>query len=267
MNLNLFPILFFLLCTLPVSQISAQAKPLPNAHAHNDYKHKHPLTDALDNGFTSYEADVFFKKGKFIVAHVSPLFKKKRTLEALYLKPLYENTLKHNGNVLPNYAKPVVLLIDVKTDAEQLYIAMKPLLEKYNSILTSCTNGEISERAVTIIFSGNKPYQAVNNESTRVAFIDESLMNIEKDHFTSAICPLASTKYSNVLTWKGRGAIPEDEKQKLIGLVSTAHIQGKKVRLWASPENKNVWKELLNCGVDLINTDDLEGFREFSEKN
>ena len=57
--------------------------------------------------------------------------------------------------------------------------------------------------------------------------------------------------------------IPADEKQKLTELITQAHQQHKKVRLWASPENKAVWKELLSCGVDLINTDNLEELRQF----
>jgi hypothetical protein len=43
--------------------------PLANAHAHNDYEHKRPLFDALDNGFTSVEADVFLVDGKLLVGH------------------------------------------------------------------------------------------------------------------------------------------------------------------------------------------------------
>ena len=45
--------------------------------------------------------------------------------------------------------------------------------------------------------------------------------------------------------------------------VAKAHLQGKKVRLWASPENKVVWAELLKCNVDLINTDKLGALRNF----
>ena len=44
------------------------AKPLANAHAHNDYEHDRPLLDALDEGFTSIEADVFLVEGQLLVA-------------------------------------------------------------------------------------------------------------------------------------------------------------------------------------------------------
>src|SRR6478672_5812077 len=38
---------------------STEVVPLANAHAHNDYEHARPLYDALDQGFTSVEADVY----------------------------------------------------------------------------------------------------------------------------------------------------------------------------------------------------------------
>ena len=65
----------------------AQSTPLLNGFAHNDYRHKHPLFDALENGFTNIEADIFLKNNKLIVAHVFPYFKGKRTLEKLYWIP------------------------------------------------------------------------------------------------------------------------------------------------------------------------------------
>src|ERR1035437_7651778 len=112
-------ILFLLFSHSLVAQIIA----LPNGHSHNDYKQKHPLTDALNNGFTSIEADVFLIKGKLIVSHIRPFFNKSKTLEALYLKPLYDSISKHNGNVYINYKQPIILLIDIKTNASKTYFA------------------------------------------------------------------------------------------------------------------------------------------------
>ena len=71
-------LLFFLLAGIQINCF-AQSTPLLNAFAHNDYCHKHPLYDALENGFTSIEADIFLKDGKLIVAHIFPYFKGKRT--------------------------------------------------------------------------------------------------------------------------------------------------------------------------------------------
>lgn len=74
---------------------------------------------------------------------------------------------------------------------------------------------------------------------------------------------LASCKYSRILSWDGTGTMSPDERNRLCQYVPIAHQYGHKVRLWASPENEAVWNELLNCGVDLINTDHLNELRRF----
>jgi hypothetical protein len=261
MNLRKSIFLFTILLSHSLTQ--SQVIPLIHAHAHNDYKHTHPLNDALRSGFTSIEADVFLKRNKFVVAHFFPYFKNKKTLENLYLNPLLDSITVHNGNVYSGYETNLILLVDIKTDAISTYSALKPLIEKYASILSSIENGKLITRPVTIVLSGNKPFDLIATETNRYAFIDENLMTMQKNNFSVSYSPLASTKYSNILKWKGKGKITEIEKNKLRSLAESAHSQGKKVRLWASPENKNVWNELLDDGVDLISTDNLEELNEF----
>jgi len=50
--------------------------------------------------------------------------------------------------------------------------------------------------------------------------------------------------------------------------VQQAHEKGRLIRFWATPdtpgkERDAIWAELLDAGVDLLNTDDLGGLREF----
>lgn len=245
----------------------AQSTPLLNGFAHNDYCHKHPLFDALDNGFTNIEADIFLTNNKLIVAHVFPYFKVKRTLENLYFKPLAEIIAENNGRVYTNYNKPVILMIDIKTNAQNTYEALKPLLEKYRSMLTRLENGKIVYGAVTVALSGHKPYVLMENEQDRLAFIDEDLRKVSRDSTMSNMFPMASCKYSRMLRWDGKGIFPVAERTKLCAFVAIAHSMGEKVRLWASPERKAVWDELLKCGVDLINTDRLVTLRKYLNSN
>jgi len=253
--------LIFIFCLL-ASPANSQVKPLRNAHAHNDYKHKHPLCDAMRCGFMSFEADVFLKNGKLIVAHLSP-FLKYKTAEELYFKPLYDSVIKNKGSVYASGTSPVILLIDIKSDAGKTYEALKPLLEKYAAMLTWAANGTVHQGAVTVILSGHKPYAALQQESHRLAFIDQPLLNVAEPAKDSSVYALASCKYSSVMSWKGKGDIDKAEENKLKALVALTHSQGKKVRLWASPENKEVWEMLLKNGVDLINTDELEELKIF----
>lgn len=264
MQLFFSKVLFVLLLFVTPLAVKSQSIMLANAFAHNDYRHKRPLLDAETNGYTHIEADVFLHRNKLVVAHINPYFKGKRTLEKLYLAPLFEQVAKNNGQVYEGYDKPITLMIDIKSDAKKTYAELKPILEKYSSMLSSYNNGKVTLGAVTIVLSGHKPYDIIKDEQSRYAFIDEDLRKTSRD--TSAInniFTMASCKYSKLLKWKGTGIISEREKQRLCNYVSLAHKNGQQVRLWASPDNKAVWNEILSCGVDLINTDKLVVLKNF----
>jgi len=255
--------LFVLLIAFQLQVARSQSIPLLNGFAHNDYLHKHPLYDALQNGYTSIEADIFLRSNNLVVAHINPYFKGHRQLENLYLKPLLDHIYANGGQVYKGYTSPVTLMIDIKTEANSTYAALKPLLEKYKSILTRYENGKVVPGAVTVVLSGHKPYDMIKGEQTRLAFIDEDLRKAARDTCFTNVFEMASCKYSNLLKWKGTGAISDSEQQKLMAYVAMAHRSGERVRLWASPENKAVWDELLKCGVDLINTDKLVQLKNF----
>ena len=57
--------------------------------------------------------------------------------------------------------------------------------------------------------------------------------------------------------------MPEDERAKLREMVRHTHAQGRRLRLWATPDNKAGWKELSDAGVDLLNTDSLGELERF----
>lgn len=252
----------FLFCFVP-EKSKAQSIPLANAYAHNDYWHKRPLLDAIENGYTNIEVDIFWVGDEFVVAHLFPFFRSSKTLENLYLKPLYEHISQNKGKVYANYNQSITLMVDIKMNGNHTYQALKKLLVKYRSILTSYENGVLIPRQVTIVLSGSKPYESIRRENNRLAFIDEDLKTIARSNNPSSTCPIASCHYSSMLSWNGIGPMPASQRNKLRGYVTLAHQQGKKVRLWASPEKENVWQELLQCGVDLINTDQLVLLKQF----
>ena len=61
--------------------------------------------------------------------------------------------------------------------------------------------------------------------------------------------------------------MPEADKLKLNQIVAKAHQQGRRVRFWGAPDQPVFWGEMLADGVDLINTDDLDGAQKFLLKN
>ena len=262
-SVKLLKTLIFVLLLFSLQTVYSQSIPLPNGFAHNDYCHPHPLFDVLENGYTNIEADIFLEGDNIIVAHVNPFFRISRTLETLYLKPLYDRVTNNNGQVYKGYTGPIILMIDVKTGAKNTYKALKPLLEKYKSILSCYDHGKVTQGAITVVLSGHKPYKMIKSEETRLAFIDEDLRKTASDTTSTNVYTMSSCKYSKILQWTGKGGMPSDERKRLCDYVLMAHKFGKKVRLWASPENESVWNELLKCGVDLINTDTLVTLKNF----
>ncbi len=200
---------------------------LPNAFAHNDYRHKRPLHDALENGFTYVEADIYLRGNKLIVTHILPILKSNRTLEELYLKPLLEYVSKNkNGNA--GNQSPITLVIDIKSDAQKTFAALLLLLEKYKTILSAYENGRVMLREVTVVITGNKPIELIKEKTNRLVFLDQDLRHVGMG-ITANTSPIASCKYSNILKWKGRGPISPVEKKRLCDFVNKAHQNGCKV--------------------------------------
>jgi len=250
-------------CIIICNQVLGQTVP---GHAHNDYLNKPALFEALESGLVSVEADVHFMKGDLYVAHVHPLWRnKKRSLENLYLKPLFERIEKNNGKVYPNYDGPFYLMIDFKGGGVELFNKLTEILEKYRPMLTVIENGEVKKGAVTVFLSGGRPTDAVLNAEPKLALLDGRPNDIGKD-FSADVMPVISDSYHSQLKWNGHGKMPESEKQKLKELASKVHAEGKKLRLWASPDNVNAWKTFNELGIDLINTDKPKKFEEFMNR-
>lgn len=253
--------MFFLLLSGSHMEIPAAdsavvtAPPLANAHAHNDYEHKRPLHDALDQGFTSVEADVFLVEGQLLVAHnfvdVSP----ERTLEELYLRPLQDLAKKNNGRIYPN-GPTVTLLVDIKTNGQAAYTALHELLAKYDSLISKSVDGSHVENAVTVIISGDRPFREIEELQPRRAGIDGRLSDLDSER-SASLMPLISDNWTNHFKWRGTGEFSATERDKLKDVVMRTHAKGRRIRFWATPESPVLWKELRAAGVDLIGTDDL----------
>jgi hypothetical protein len=237
-----------------------EPKPLPRAHAHNDYEHKRPLLDALECGFCSVEADIWLVKGQLLVAHTPVQWDTTRTLEKLYLDPLRERAKANGGKIYSGAT--FYLMIDVKTDAKETYAALAPVLEDYSDILTVTRDGKTEPKAVTVVISGNRDRKTMAEEKVRYATLDGRPADLDGDS-PAALVPWVSEAWKVLFKWDGTGAMPDDEQKKLRAFVAKAHKQGRKVRFWATPETEAMWKELLAADVDFLNTDKLKELEKF----
>lgn len=243
--------------------VAGQVKPLTNAHAHNDYWHFRPLQQALNNGFMSVEADVHLLKGDLLVAHEKFFAKKKKSLWNKYLEPLYERAKVNDfKSVYPDGPQEFILYIDIKEGCPDLLDTLISQLKKVEEMLTVWENGVQRTGAVSIIVGTCGTPDKWVNAPKRYFYFDSHLDGIGSKYGPDVI-PRVSSHMKGVISWRGRGEIPKEQKEKLKELVKRAHADGRKVRLWAGTNKKKVWRELLDAGVDWINVDRLKRFRKF----
>ncbi|WP_372411117.1 phosphatidylinositol-specific phospholipase C/glycerophosphodiester phosphodiesterase family protein [Streptomyces luteireticuli] len=242
--------------------------PLRHAHAHNDYEHPHPLTDALGHGFDSVEADIWFVDGQLLVAHDAGRLDPRRTLESLYLDPLLRRVRANHGRVYRGYDLSLQLLIDIKTPGDPTYRALSRHLQRYHEMLTVAADGRVRRGAVTAVVSGDRGARApMAAERVRHAFYDGRLDDLGTGVPASFI-PLVSDDWGRHFAWRGVGPIPEHERTRLRRITATARREGRQVRFWATPDapgpaREALWRELLAAGTGYLNTDDLAGLEAF----
>jgi hypothetical protein len=258
--------ILMLLWTVQAGSAPGEVVPLLQAHAHNDYLHDRPLSQALEHGFTSVEADVFLVGDQLCVAHESKQIVPERTLQSLYLEPLRRRVLANGGRVYRNGPR-FILMIDIKTVAEPTYGRLHEVLAGYRDMLTTFGPQGRKDQAVLVVVSGNRPLKLMRSQPVRYAGYDGRLADLESD-LPADVIPMISDQWAKVTPWRGEGAMPAGERQRLDSIVRRAHAKGRLVRFWLTPdtpsrEREAVWRQLLSAGVDLINTDDLQGLQEF----
>jgi len=240
----------------------AQEPVMQRAHSHNDYEQPRPLLDALDQRYGSVEADIFLVEGELLVAHERKDCKPERTLEKLYLAPLAERVEANGGSVYPGGGK-LILLIDIKDDANATYAILRAELAKYETMFTRFADKGFLPGAVTVVLSGNRPIELVRAEPERICGIDGRLPDLEAG-VPPTLMPMISTSWASAFAWRGEGPMSVEEQAKLKALIDKAHKGGHVLRFWALPEKPEVvWPLLFNAGLDLLNTDDLPKLRSF----
>lgn len=231
-----------------------------NAHAHNDYIHTRPLFNALNNGFTSIEADVHLIDGTLIVSHDYPASNAK-TLEELYLKPIDSIAEKNGGRLYANYDHPVILMIDIKTDAAQSFTALLAVLKRYKKRIHPLS----PKGAIQVVVSGNRPKEMISNDEEHLASIDGRPEDIGKG-YSELLMPVISDNYAKITGTQATHIPTDADLKKIKELAGKVHREKKKLRLWAIPDDEASWRLLLDAGVDIINSDKLEELNAFLNK-
>lgn len=251
-------------------------------HSHNDYWRKVPLFTALKQGCMSVEADVWLfdnpsHRDQLYVGHSKSALQPERTFQSLYIQPLVDiltrqnpNTEFYNGSRHGVYdtvpEQTLTLLVDVKTDGAKTWPKvveqLQPLRER--GWLTHFANGTIHERAITVVGTGNTPFDLVaGNDTYRDYFFDAPLDRLSDSPYDATNSYFASVSFGSTIGSAWMGKMSREQVRRIRLQVKQAHAKGLKARYWDIPEwpvnrRNRIWDLLVEEGVDLLNADNVK---------
>ncbi len=247
--------LFLILCSIVLQVDAQELNPGPiKKHSHNDYEQPHPFQTAYEHVFESIEADIFLSNEKLLVAHDIAGLKANRTLEELYIRPISKAIKLNKGNIYPDPGKSLQLLVDIKSEAHTTLTSLIHLLKRYPEII-HCPS-------ITIVISGNRPSEDDYSKYPSFIYFD-GRPDKDYDEHTLKRIALISDDFHRHSGWDGQNDLPVAEKNKLNQLIKRVHQLHKPIRFWGSPDAPAAWKQLIELGVDYINTDHIEELSAF----
>ncbi|WP_278379353.1 alkaline phosphatase [Chryseobacterium arthrosphaerae] len=225
-----------------------------NAHSHNDYMQEIPFWQAYYANFGSIEADVYPVKGKLWVAHTEKELSSDRTLENLYLDNISKQIKLDKGNIYPDAGKKLQLLIDIKQDYKTALSILVNTLKKYPEIT--------GNSGIKIVITGGRPQPADFKNYPSYLYFDGDL---DQNYSTDQLKRIGmfSADLPGLVKWNGKGIPRDEETEKIKQAVEKAHTQQKPMRFYGAPDFPNAWVNLMDLGVDYINTDHIPDLKKF----
>ncbi|MCP2025435.1 alkaline phosphatase [Flavobacterium sp. HSC-32F16] len=233
--------------------VQAQEYTSSNIHSHNDYASKLPFFGAYSNEAGVIEADVFLVNNELFVAHTSKEIAQHNTLKSLYLEPL-SSKLKNLGSKAYPSNKPLILMIDIKSDADSTLKVIAQQLKTFPDI--------IANKNIKVVISGNRPNPAQWKDYPEFIYFDGRL----NENYTTdelARVEMISEDLHELTVWNGKGVLTQADLEKIQSTIKKVHNQNKKIRFWATQDNVNTWMTLMNLKVDFIGTDNVPELTHF----
>jgi alkaline phosphatase len=231
----------------------AQEYSSSNIHSHNDYASKNPFYDAYSNEAGVIEADVFLVNNELPVAHTSKEISVYNTLRSMYLDPLSNKLKALNGKAYPSN-KPLILMIDIKTEAEPTLKLIAQQLKMYPDL--------ISNKNLKVVISGSRPSPANWKDYPEFIYFDGRLNENYTPEQLSRV-EMISEDLKEITPWNGKGVMTQADAEKVQEIIKKVHDQNKKIRFWGTADNVNTWMTLMNLKVDYIATDNVPTLTQF----
>ncbi|CAI4210210.1 unnamed protein product [Parascedosporium putredinis] len=259
-------------------------KPNPiSCHSHNDYWRREPLFSALKTGCVGVEADVWLVEDDLWIAHERSDLKRGVTFTSLYVEPLVKLLEQRNGffpgkgwthyGVYEDYPEQTLaLVIDLKSESLETWPLVEAQLQplRDRGWLTHVSDGKVHPRPITVVGSGATDFSTLRANTTfRDSFFDAPLNALENSQYDATNSYYASVSFTEYLGLSLTGFLTPTQLEKLKGSVREAHARGLKARYWGAPAwalgvRGRIWKILSDEGVDIVNVDDLQSFRDWA---
>jgi hypothetical protein len=266
-------------------------------HAHNDYENARPLNDALDNGATSVEADVFLDGADLDVKHYAHRGAR-GTLEELYLDPLRTRAARNGGRIYPGRtAGPFQLVVELKAGGAPAYERLLEQIRVLPPAVHVVVTGAYPKRGYGD-WTGD-PDSEIGRQPSNVSFDippaeGDCALPPQLDPRSASYDPAYAKNFTMFnASWDDCGDLSQ---QRLNALVAKAHEAGLRVRFWGGPDGKPrlpgvpgkfvpcpgwlpghqkcedddkntqaVWRRQMEAGVDFRNTNHLGAGRRWLE--
>ncbi|MEP6931088.1 MAG: alkaline phosphatase [Flavobacterium sp.] len=233
--------------------VQAQEYSSVNIHSHNDYASPLPFYEAYANEAGVIEADVFLVNNDLIVAHTSKEISPANSLRNLYLEPLLLK-FKALGGKAYKSDKPLILMIDIKSEAEATLKVITEQLKTFPDL--------ISNKNFKVIISGNRPEPSKWKEYPSFIYFDGRINETYTTEELSRV-EMISEDLKELTVWNGKGVITQPDSEKIQAVIKKVHDQHKKIRFWSTQDNVNTWMTLMNLHVDYIATDNTSALTQF----
>ena len=236
----------------------------------------------MSYGCVSVEADVWYlpsiNDSTLFVGHEMSALTAARTFDSLYIQPILDvlnrenpstefvTSRTKNGVFDTDSGQTLYLWVDVKTAGDttfpEVIKALKPLRDA--GYLTTYNSTGVTQRAVTVIGTGNTPLDQIQGVDDRDYFFDAplSLLDSTFSNITADVSPIASADFAAVFGTINGTSFNSTQIIVLDSQIKTAKSKGIAPRYWDTPSwpiatRNGVWSTLIQHGVGLVNADDL----------
>ena len=253
-----------LILILGICSVNAQVKLMPNFVSTQEFETDKDIWPTFTQGVVHYAAEIMYIYGEVYITSQMPdsANHSKPTFRSSYLLPIYSQYKKNQGKVHPNFDDEMYLFLNIKYDPKKTYNKIWEQLSPYHEMLTYRVGPQWHEGKLKVIFVGNAPMKTFQQE--RVCFVaaQGTASDLEKN-YDNKVMPLIGIDFEKEVDWNGVGKMPFDVYKKFKEVITKAHGQNKKVRVYNLPEEAAIWEVMYTAGVDMISGKNPAEFQSF----